>query len=233
MATSEHAYADAGALADALADALHATLRDALATRGHASLALGGGRTPLPTYRRLAAMPLEWSRVHLMPTDERCVPHDHPACNVAELRQAFASAQGVAIESLTVADGDPQRSEAHARAMLATHAEDFDAIVLGMGPDAHTASLFPGATQLAHALSSDAPDACRVDPDTLPPEAPFPRITLTLPRLLRARTVHLAITGEAKRDVLRAAQASTDVMAHPIAAVLRAPGAAVQIHWSP
>ena len=82
--------------------------------------ALAGGRTPFPAYRRLATMPLDWSRVVLLPTDERCVPHDHAACNVRELREAFGEASGVRIESLTVDDGDPVRSEAHARELLAS-----------------------------------------------------------------------------------------------------------------
>ena len=234
MAWVEHAYANGEALADALADALHDACREALAARGQATLALAGGRTPLPAYRRLAAMPLDWSRVRVMPTDERCVPHDHPACNVTELRQAFADARGVAIESLTVEDGDPLRSELHARTMLSRHADDFDAVVLGMGLDAHTASLFPGAAQLPMAMDpANLEGACRIDPDPLPPEAPFSRITLTLPRLLRTRALHLALIGQAKRDVLRLAQSSSDFARHPIAAVLHAPGATVHVHWSP
>jgi 6-phosphogluconolactonase len=102
-----------------------------------------------------------------------------------------------------------------------------------MGNDAHTASLFPGAANLAAALEPiGADDACRIDPVPLPPEAPFPRITLTAARLLRARSLHLAITGEGKHTVLREAQASQDVSRYPIAAILLAPGADVHIHWS-
>ena len=78
-------------------------------------------------------MPLDWSRVVLLPTDERCVPHEHPACNVRELRDAFAEAKAARIESLTVSDGDPSRSEAHARALLAGFERPVDIVVLGMG----------------------------------------------------------------------------------------------------
>ncbi len=233
MGWVEHDYRDPEALATALAQALHAACRDAIDARGRAVLALAGGRTPLPAYRALAAMRLDWSRVALMPSDERCVPHDHPACNVAELRAAFADARGVAIESLTTDDGDPTRSEAHARSRLAMYSEAFDAIVLGMGQDAHTASLFPGAPQLHAALDLDnALDATRIDPHPLPPEAPFPRITLTLSRLLRTRALHLALTGQAKRDVLQAARASGNMTRHPVAALAEGE-ATVQTHWSP
>ena len=238
MAWTEHLYADAGALAVALAGRLEDIVREAIAQRGQAMLALAGGRTPFPAYRALASRDLDWSRVLLMPTDERCVPHDHPACNLREMRNAFADAQGVRFASLTVEDGDPDRSEAQARATLAQHDGDFDAVVLGMGNDTHTASLFPGAANLASALDPEGTeDACRIDPRPLPPEAPFPRITLTAARLLRARSLHLAITGEGKREVLREAQASRDLLRHPVAAILNdaslhAPGADVHIHWS-
>lgn len=233
MAWTEHRYADADALAAALAARLESSVRDAIAERGQAVLALAGGRTPLPAYRALATRDPDWSRVVVIPTDERCVPHGHPACNLRDMRKAFAGAMGARFIPLTVEDGDPGQSEAHARAMLMQYAADFDAVVLGMGNDAHTASLFPGAANLAAALDPNGiDDACRIDPVPLPPEAPFPRITLTAARLLRARSLHLALTGEGKHAVLREAQASRDVSRHPIAAILHAPGADVHIHWS-
>lgn len=237
MAWIEHRYPDADALAAALATRLEDILREAIASRGHALLALAGGRTPLPAYRALAARPLEWRKVVLMPTDERCVPHDHPACNLREMRAAFAEADGVRFASLTVDDGDPERSAVNASTMLSQHAGAFDAVVLGMGSDAHTASLFPGAAHLGAALDpTGTADACRIDPLPLPPEAPFPRITLTVARLLRTRALHLAITGSGKHAVLRQAQAAHDPLRYPVAAILHvsAPhgAAAVHIHWS-
>ncbi|KQY54824.1 6-phosphogluconolactonase [Lysobacter sp. Root494] len=233
MAWTEHVYVDADALAAALSARLENIVREAIAERGQAMLVLAGGRTPFPAYRALASRDVDWSRVVLMPTDERCVPHDHPACNLREMRSAFAQAEGVRFASLTTEDGDPDRSGTQARAMLSRHAADFDAVVLGMGNDAHTASLFPGAVDLAAALDPQgAGDACRIDPQPLPPEAPFPRVTLTAARLLRARSLHLAITGEGKHAMLREAQASQDALRYPVAAILHAPGADVHIHWS-
>jgi 6-phosphogluconolactonase len=233
MACTEHRYANAEALAAALAARLEDIAREAVASRGQALLALAGGRTPFPAYRALAASRLEWNRVVLMPTDERCVPHDHPACNLREMRDAFAQAEGVRFASLTADDGEPERSLAQARTLLSQHAGAFDAVVLGMGNDAHTASLFPGAEHLAEALDpTGREDACRIVPRPLPPEAPFPRITLTAPRLLRARSIHLAVIGAGKHAVLGEAQASHDPLRHPIAAILHAPATVVNIHWS-
>jgi len=234
MAWREYDHPDGSALAEHLATMLHAAMASAIEAEGEVLVALAGGRTPFPAYRRLAAMPLDWSRVVLLPTDERCVPHDHPACNVRELRDAFAEAKAARIESLTVSDGDPARSEAQARALLAGFERPFDVVVLGMGLDAHTASLFPGAAQL-HAATDpdDTLGAYRIDPEPLPPEAPFPRITLSLRRLLDANELHLAVSGEAKRHVLRHAQTAGRDPHLPISEVLHAPRVTVDVHWSP
>ena len=235
MAWVEHACPDAEALTAAVAAQLHAACAEALQSRGRATLALAGGRTPFPIYRALAATALYWPQVVALPGDDRCVAHDHPASNVTALREAFAMADGLVVESLTVADGDPEASLAHARRTLAPlHATPFDAVVLGMGEDAHTASLFPGNPVLAPAMALDGDDdAFALVPDPLPPEAPYPRITLGLARLLRARHLHLLVTGARKREVLRAAQATHDPLRLPISAVLHAPETTVHIHWCP
>ena len=231
----EHAYPDPAALAEALAAELAHVTREALDRRGGALLSLAGGRTPLPAYRDLALQPLDWSRVRLVPGDDRCVPQDHPASNVRELRSIFAAAPGLKVQPLTTPEGDPDASEAYARAALAPYAATpFDAVVLGMGADAHTASLFPNARQLAAALDpASRLEALRIDPDPLPPEAPFARISLTAARLLRTRALHLVVTGAAKRAVLDEVASAPDPLRQPVAAILHAPGARVHVHWSP
>lgn len=234
MGWIEHDHADAPALVAHVSSALEAACRDAIAARGVAYLSLAGGRTPLPVYARLAASTLG-GRVIALPGDDRCVPHDHPACNLGHLRAAFAPDPAIEVLALTAADGDPAASLAHARSVLAAHPQPFDAVLLGMGADGHIASLFPGASNIAAGLDlAGTADAIGILPEPLPPEAPYPRISLTLPRLLRARHIHLVVTGEDKRRVLRAAQQQDGAAGLPIAALLHArTDVPVRIHWSP
>ena len=227
-----HDHADVGALVAHVTEVFVEACREAIHARGQAWLALAGGRTPLPVYAQLAAAGLG-GVVSAIPTDERCVPHDHPACNLRALREAFAADANIVGNPLTREDGDVDASLAQARALLAVNPQPFDAVLLGMGADGHFASLFPGAANLAEGLATESGiDALATLPDPLPPEAPFARISLTLPRLLHAKQIHLVVTGADKRAVLRHAQAHPD-SAFPVAALLHAPGHHVHIHWSP
>ena len=234
----EHDHADVGALVAHVADAFIDACRAAIHARGQAWLALAGGRTPLPVYARLAEVGLG-GVVSAIPTDERCVPHDHPACNLRALREAFAADKNIVANPLSREDGDEADSLAQARSLLALNPQPFDAVLLGMGADGHFASLFPGANNLGEGLAMDSGLAAIATlPDPLPPEAPFARISLTLPRLLHACEVHLVVTGDDKRRVLRQAQrdnAGSAIMGShfPVAALLHAPGHHIHIHWSP
>ena len=230
MRWRESEYPDVNSLATQAAEILAQACRTGIAANGRAVLALAGGRTPLPAYRHLAAMNLPWSMVDLVATDERCVPHTHPACNGRELHEAFAEASGITIHMLTTNSGDAAMSEAHARQVLRRFPNAFDAVVLGMGGDAHTASLFPMAMTLPQALADDAEAAYRIDPLPLPPEAPYARITLSRTRICNAHALHLLLIGENKREVLHAAQANPDPLLRPISAFIHAP---LHVHWSP
>jgi 6-phosphogluconolactonase len=234
MAWTWTTHADPAALAGALAAALEDVLVSALAGGGSASLALAGGGTPLPAYRALAARPLRWSAVTALPTDERWVAHTSPACNLASLRAAFADARGLAFRTLTPAQPQGAPDAAVALANLAAVPGAFDAVLLGMGGDGHIASLFPGAAQLGQALDRlHPPPALVVEPRPLPPDAPWPRISLGLHRLLDTRLLLLAVTGGGKRLVLEQAMVHGDPLLHPVAAVLHDAGVTVAIHWSP
>lgn len=111
MTSVEHLYEDTAALVGGVAAAMEAACRDAIARRGAAWLALAGGRTPLPVYAHLARAALG-GRIDAVPTDDRCVPHDHPACNLRNLRAAFAGNALLVIpakEGMTLLCCNPQR----------------------------------------------------------------------------------------------------------------------------
>ncbi|HIG74220.1 MAG TPA: 6-phosphogluconolactonase [Bacteroidetes bacterium] len=193
-------YPDPESLASAFASATADALRAALEGEPRATLCLTGGSTPAPAYRQLAAMDLEWDRIHLFWTDERLVPPDTPESNY---RMAY--------ETLLEPAGVPETNVHRMRGELGKHeaAEDyesqlhqffgeepvsFDVLHLGMGADGHVASLFPGAHEL------DEFDRWAVPARAPAGTAVRQRLTLTFPALDSARLALVAAAGEAKRE---------------------------------
>lgn len=221
------------ALADALAAELGEAIDQALLAGRRACLALAGGRTPLPAYRLLGAQRRDWARVTVVPTDERWVDAGHASRNDHQLAESFGASAGLDLRQLVPAKTHGPVSARHANAALADLRGPFDLVLLGMGDDAHTASLFPGGLGLAEALRHDASDAAFcVTPQPLPAEAPYPRVSLGLRRLLDARRHVLALIGTRKRAVFDAACAAPEPPIRPISAfcTLATP---LTVHWSP
>jgi 6-phosphogluconolactonase len=173
-------------------------------------LALPGGRTPVPIFDMLKARDLSWAATELWPTDDRIVPHDHPASNFGLLSRAFGATAATLYPLIEGAT--PPR---------------FDLVWLGMGADGHVASIFPNL-----ALPEDgAPAVLRVTPDPLPPEAPFDRLTLNLPALTATDQIMLVLAGDEKRAVLEAAIAGTREL--PVARLIARATCPITIFWSP
>jgi len=230
----ESSHADAETLATVVAAQLEAVIRVALKTRGTAVLALAGGRTPFPVYRRLAQARLDWSKVSLVATDERWVPAGHAARNSKEVRNAFAAAVGVNILELVPEAAGLAADAELAEIALGGVSEPFDAVLLGIGADGHFASLFPGAAELAAGLDpASRHSALLVHPVPPPPEAPYARVSLTLARLMHTERLLLVATGDAKRAVLDQAQGQYAGPELPVSALLKSARVPVEIHWSP
>lgn len=227
-------HPDSDALAAAVAARIDEALDAALAARGEAVLALAGGRTSPPVFRRLAQRQRDWRRVTVLPSDERWVPREHPDCNLRQMQDAFAGADGIRWLPLVPEAPDGPPDAAFANRALEVLPDAFDASLLGMGADGHFGSLFPGSPNLGHALDPTNPEpAAAILPDPMPAAGPHPRVSLTLARMLHSRRVLLAITGHDKRAVLEGAQRAPDPLRLPVGALLHAPGAMVEIHWSP
>jgi 6-phosphogluconolactonase len=214
----------ARALADQVVRHLARRLQDAEV----AHLALSGGTSGALVCDALAASQgpsaQAWARVHVWMVDERCVPDDDARLNFALVRDRLAPRVGLPAAHLhpmpvRLSDGARQYQREMDAALAAT-AGRFDAVVLGMGIDGHTASLFPHSPALDETVLSVTMN----DGDTVAP--PRPRMTLTFPALCRARLIALLVTGASKRPALGALLAgAADVRALPIAGVVPQPDA--------
>ena len=215
---TEHPKATPAAIAAHIAD----TLRAALFARGQASLAVSGGKSPIPMFDALREQDLDWSRVTVVLVDERVVPRDHEASNTALVARHLLQGRAAAARFLPFfREVTPQFSAEVLDALVSDATEriselpwPLDVAVLGMGEDAHTASLFPGAPGYARAIAVEDRLAWVV-PDT----APHARLSFTLRALLQSRELLLSISGETKLAVYRRAAEKADP-ALPISLVL-------------
>ncbi|HVO00304.1 MAG TPA: 6-phosphogluconolactonase [Steroidobacteraceae bacterium] len=224
--------ADRAAQAQALADAIAAELAAALRRRAGASLVVSGGRTPEAMFGELARHELEWARVQVTLADERWVDASDPASNEALVRAALLRERAAAARFIGMKNDAPTPQEGAAAAWRAVNAmpQPFDVVVLGMGDDGHTASLFPGSAGLAAALDAAAAPACV---GVRPPAAPHPRLSLNLAALLRSRRICLQISGARKWAVYQQALQPGPADELPVRAVLHQRAVPVDVYWCP
>jgi 6-phosphogluconolactonase len=225
-------HEDAAAFAEAVAGDLGFIVESALDARGSALLALSGGKTPFPAYEKLAAQKLDWKRVVIVPVDDRLVEVTDPLSNVGQLAKIFMP-KGARVIPLCTDNKDVAAAGNAADARLKDLSWPPDVVLLGVGGDGHTASIFPGPDYQA---ALDAPKVRRaigVTPDPMPSDAPVPRVTLTRAAILQARALMLALTGADKRAVVEQAIADGASSAKPIGRVLAEAEQAIDIHWAP
>ncbi len=227
-----HSFDDGAALADALASAVAGQLAAGCAARGQAVLAVSGGTTPARFFESLSHKDLPWKNITVTLVDERFVPPTSDRSNqklVSEtlLQNAAAEAKFVGLynDAPDAEEGARIASEAIARLN-----QPFDVAILGMGGDGHTASFFPGGDRLIEAISPDQGAL------VLPMQAQGagePRLTLTLPVIVKSRFVALHIEGAAKKTVLETALGEGRTADMPIRAVLRYEPIELEIFWAP
>ncbi len=217
-------------LDSALAADVAAQLNAAIARRGEASLVVSGGSTPLKFFARLSVQPLPWEKVVITLADERWVAPDHADSNERLLREHLLvnAAQAARFVPLKTAESRAEQAETALAEVLASLPE-FDVVILGMGADGHTASLFPCAEQLERGLDLESTAACiAVQPTT----AAHQRMSLTLPRLLQSRRLIVHITGAEKKAVLDKALREKDERKWPIYAIAAQRDVPVSLYWS-
>lgn len=201
-------YPDATSLAAAAARRFVTLGASAIAERGQFSVALAGGSTPEASYELLAtertATSLDWSRVHFFWGDERCVPPDHPNSNYRMAREAL-------LDHLPLSPGNIHRihGEMEPERAARTFSDDlvtffgaalpaFDLVLLGLGNDGHTASLFPGSAVLRERVRPAAAVTAHYQ------DRPAYRVTLTLPAINAARQILFLVSGVAKAEIVAA-----------------------------
>lgn len=213
-------------LADEVAEFLAARLREA----PRAGLVVSGGSTPLPFFKALSDKDLEWSRVDVLLADERWVNESDDASNTRLVRENLLQGKAASARFLSLKQpgATPADGLKRVKAELADLSLPIDVLILGMGNDGHTASLFPDAPELEAAMN---PECQEIVAAATPASQPQKRITLTWPPLRDARFTALHLKGEDKLQTLkRAISDPGNVLEMPIRAFLK-PG--LQVFWSP
>lgn len=235
MAVEERFFDTREAMIEAVFDHTVSALQEAIAERDTASFLVSGGSSPAPIYKRLSEADLAWDKVQVALVDERWVDIDHDKSNEAFIRQtlmqnkaAQATLLGMKNSALSAGDGVAKCESDYQKLP-----SPFDVTVLGMGPDGHTASLFPHAQGLAESLETTnlccAINAIKSEVTGDCTE----RMSLSLKGILNSRHLLLLISGDEKLATYRAALAGDDINEMPVRAVLQQSQVPVIVYWAP
>ena len=218
MIAKDRMFDSRGSLASALASDVANALASAIGRNGQAVLAVSGGKTPQLFFNTLSHLDIKWNRVTITLVDERSVPETDERSNAGFVRRHLLNNRAEKASFVPLYDNP-----------AAAEIASFDAVVLGMGLDGHTASFFPGGDNLVAAI----------DPDTeqriitmRAPGATEPRITFTLPDILKAHFIGLHLEGQEKREAYARAIGDGPVEDMPIRAVLRS-RRPITLYWCP
>ena len=196
----------------ALAEEIVTHLKEAITEREKASLVVSGGSTPAPLFELLAKTEIDWAKVTILLADERWVAYDHPDSNEGLLQRTLLQghARQAKFVSLISAFPDEELTLREVNAAL-EEIDCFDVVILGMGNDGHTASLFPCSAELKEGLTTAAA-ALMVQPTT----APHQRISLSAQRLKKTKLGFVHTVGADKAATYEAAVAKDDVYVTPV-----------------
>ncbi|EPR15899.1 6-phosphogluconolactonase [Sphingobium indicum IP26] len=223
---TEHLFVDGALAAADMARRIAMILGDAIAQRGVAAIALSGGRSPRPVLEALSGAALDWDKVIVTLVDERWVAPDHADSNERLVRETLLQGKAAAARFVPMKNGaaDAYAGQAECEAAFAALPWPLDIVLLGMGEDGHTASLFPGAAELAEGLSTGALTLA-----VTPPAAPHQRMSMSAAAILASRHIFLQIGGAAKKAVYDRALAGGPVEELPVRVALCQHGVSVEV----
>lgn len=229
-------FSSVTAMTEAACGLAATAIGEGLSARGRSLALLSGGSTPLPLYRSLARVQLDWARVTLLLVDERWVLADHASSNERAVRAEFVA--GEAAAALVVGLKSRHESPPDAVAEIGTRLDSLawpaDLVILGMGQDGHTASWFPNAAGLADALNEDGARvaAIRARRSNVTGDI-IDRMTLSAAAIVSARRILLLATGDEKRRIYARARGTGPVEDMPVRALFGAPRENFFALWAP
>lgn len=230
MALTETLFDSTEQLNAAFADKIIGILSDAIKQHETASLVVSGGRTPARLFNALSRADIDWTKVFITLADERWVDGDNDASNAKMVRTQLLinNAASAKFIDLKTRHENAEDAVQECTDNLTVMRRPFDVLILGMGEDGHTASLFPCSAQIKDGLNLESGKVfIAVQPTT----APNQRMSLTLPALLNSQNIFVHLTGESKKQVLKDAMSGNDEAAKPISAVVN--NASVELIWAP
>jgi 6-phosphogluconolactonase len=222
-----HAFPDRESLDQALAAYVVSRLQQGITERGTAHLVVSGGSTPIHLFSILADADIEWGRVVVLLADERWVQVDHEDSNERLVRQTLLTGKAKSAQFLSLLPSpDDEITNISGLSTLLRSLPRFDVVLLGMGEDAHTASLFPCSTALREGLTTEQGALI-----TRPRNAPHQRVSMSKRRLQATEHGVIHIVGERKKTVFELAKKSEDETRYPISAFLGPVG--FDCWWAP
>lgn len=218
-------------LDNALANNVAELLSNALSKKGRASLAVSGGSTPKGFFNALSQKDIDWQNVTITLADERWVEFGSDASNSRLVQENLLKNNAAAAKFFQLKkDGQlNQESLLKLNQDAKNNLLPLDVLILGMGEDGHTASIFPCSEQISTALALDNSDALM---KVVPKTAPHDRITFTYAHLVQSKNIILHICGAGKKTVLEQALASNNQQEMPIRAFLQNPDISTQVYWA-
>ncbi|WP_448547292.1 6-phosphogluconolactonase [Thalassotalea fusca] len=225
-----HTYENRNKLDQALAKSVSEILVNAVNVKGKASIAVSGGSTPKGFFNALSQLDLPWQDITITLADERWVTIDSDASNTRLVFENLIQNKAVNAKFFHLKQGEHLNEETLADLNLAANSSilPFDVVILGMGEDGHTASLFPCSDQIDLCLADNSPPLIKVEPKS----APHERISFSFNALKQSNNVFLHIVGTGKEAVLQEALANTNVNEMPIRAFLQSPAVNTQVFWA-
>ncbi|ASP49325.1 6-phosphogluconolactonase [Cognaticolwellia beringensis] len=217
-------------LDESLADKVAELLTAAVESKGKASIAVSGGSTPKGFFEALSKKKLAWQAITITLADERWVDIKSSDSNTKLVHENLLQNEAVNANFFHLKQGDIFSEDTLADLNLAANQQllPLDVLILGMGEDGHTASLFPCSDEITQCLAQDSDALIKVTPKT----APYQRISFSFAALAQSKHTFLHISGASKKQVLATAIAGQDCREMPIRAFLQAPDVNTQIYWA-